>query len=203
MPRPLQGLIDLARRDTDAALVRARADAHAGNRCQFLAWVAHFADDRRVVAIAREALASCEELEDPYHSASLAAWSLRALSERGLDNECERALPRLFERVQQLRNPVNRVDAFERLFHGVFPAERSRHRVLVELIAACREASSWKVPRCLARTAATLAFAPADCALVLAALPPGPHRRQAERDLRAGGQRPAVFFGSAAPVPGT
>ncbi|HEY3354672.1 MAG TPA: hypothetical protein VGQ83_15575, partial [Polyangia bacterium] len=175
MPRPLQGLIDLARRDTGAALARARRDGHAGDRCHYLAWVAHYADDRRAGAIAHEALAACEELENPYGSVALAAWPLRALAERGLDGECERALPRVFERVQRLANPVNRLDALERVFQGVFPAPRARRRVLVELIAACRQASSWKAPRCLAWTAATLVAAPADCALVLAALPDGRH----------------------------
>ena len=192
--RPLQGLIDLARRDTDAALARARADGHAGNRCHFLAWVAHFADDRRVVAIAREALATCEEIENPYSSVLLAAWALRALAERGLADECERALPRIFERVRRLENPVNRLDALERAFGGVFPVERSRRRVLEELIAACHAASSWKAPRCLANVAVALAGAPADRELVLAALPPGRQRRRAERELAAGHSWPPVFF---------
>jgi hypothetical protein len=194
MPRPLQGLIDLARRDTDGALARARADGHAGNRCHYLAWVAHCADDRRVVAIAHEALATCDQIENHYSSVALAAWPLRALAERGHDDECERALPRVFARAEPLENPVNRLDAFERLFHGVFPVARARRRVLVELIAACREASSWKAPRCLANVAATLGSAPADCALVLAALPDGRHRRRAERSLALGGLRPGAFF---------
>ena len=192
--RPLQALIDLARCDTESALARARADRHAGNRCHYLAWVAHFADERRVVALAREALATCDEIENPYSSVSLAAWPLRALAERGLDDECERALPRVFERVSRLENPVNRVDALERVFGGVFPVERSRRRVLEELIAACDAASSWKAPRCLANVATTLAGAPADCALVLAALPPGRQRRRAERELAAGHSWPPVFF---------
>ena len=191
---PLQGLVAVARRDTDAALARARADGHAGNRCHFLAWVAHFADDRRVVAIAREALATCDQIDNAYHGVSLAAWPLRALAERGLDDECERALPRVFERVRELEKPVNRIDALERVFDGVFPVARARRRVLAELIAACGEASSWKAPRCLANVAAKLAGAPVDCALVLAALAPGRQRRRAERELAAGGGRPAVFF---------
>ena len=194
MPRPLQGLIDLARSDTDAALARARADGHAGNRCHYLAWVAHFADPRRVVAIAREALATCDEMDNPYGSVSLAAWPLRALAERGLDDECERSLPRVFERARRLANPVNRLDGLERVFHGVFPVERARRLVLVQLIAACHEASSWKAPRCLANVAATLARAPHDAALVLAALPPGRQRRRAERELAAGGAPAPVFF---------
>jgi hypothetical protein len=194
MPRPLQRLVELARRDTDAALARARADGHAGNRCHFLAWVAHFADERRVAAIAFEALASGDELDNPFASVALAAWPLRALAERGLDGECERALPRVLERAQRLDNPVNRLDALERVFHGVFPGERARRRVLGALIVACREAASWKAPRCLARTAATLVCAPAECALALAALPPGRHRRRAERDIAAGGLPPGKFF---------
>jgi hypothetical protein len=195
MPRnPLAGLVDLARRDPEAALARARADGHAGNRCHYLAWVAHCADDRRVVAIAREALATCAAIDNAYHAVTLAAWPLRALAERGLDDECERALPGVLARAEQLENPVNRLDALERVVHGVLPVPRARRRALVELVAACREASSWKAPRCLANTAATLVADPADSALVLAALPPGRHRRRAERALARGGLRPAAFF---------
>jgi hypothetical protein len=192
--RPLQELIDLARRDVDAALARARAERHFGNRCQYLAWMAHFVDDGRVVAIAREALAACDRVDNAYSSALLAAWSLRALAERGLDDECVRALPPVFERVRRLENPVNRLDALEHVLHGVLPVAPARRRVLDELIAACHEASSWKAPRCLANVAATLAGAPADCALVLAALPPGRQRRRAERELAAGGAPAPVFF---------
>jgi hypothetical protein len=194
-PRPLQGLIDLARRDTDAALARARADGHAGNRCHFLAWVAHFADEGRVVAIAREALATGDEVENDYHAASLAAWPLRALAERGHDDECARALPRVFARVARLANPVNQIDALARVLDGVLPAARARRRVLEELIAACAAASSWKAPRCLADVAVKLAGAPADRDLALAALPPGRQRRRAERELAAGAAPPVVFFG--------
>jgi hypothetical protein len=192
--RPLQELIELARRDPDAALARARADGHAGNRCHFLAWVAHLAGERRLAAIAREALATCDQIENAYHAATLAAWPLRALAEGGREDECERALPGVLARVRALEKAVNRIDALERVFHGVFPAPRARRRVLIALIAECREAATWKAPRCLANVAAALAGEAEDRALVLAALPEGRQRRRAERELAAGAARAAVFF---------
>lgn len=124
----------------------------------------------------------------------LAAWPLHALAERGLDGECMSKLPGVIDHARRLTNPVNRLDALEQLLHGVFPVEPARRLVLGELIAACRAASSWKAPRCLARTATLLGGAPDDVARVLAALPEGPHRRQAERVLAAGGARPRRFF---------
>jgi hypothetical protein len=68
--------------------------------------------------------------------------------------------------------------------------------VLGALIAACGEARSWKSPRGLRRAAGMLARdAPDDAALALAALPPGPQRRRAHREILAGGGPAPRFFG--------
>jgi hypothetical protein len=185
MARPLQAFVDLARRNTDAALARARSEPHAGNRCHFLAWTAHFADPTRVPSIAGEALTACAQIDNPYDAVALAAWPLHALAERRLEDACLAALPAIFERAQRLENPVNRLDALERLLHALLSCAPARTQVVSQLIATSRAASSWKVPRCLARSAVLLAHAPDDCQRVLARMAPGPFRRRAQRELAA------------------
>jgi hypothetical protein len=191
----LKPLIALAKSDTAEALRRARSQPLPANRCQFLAWVARFAPDGEVVSIANEALAASALVDDPYWSVAIAAWALRALVERGHDKECRRALHPVLERAQRIAHPVCRMDALEILLHAVFAVAQARGGVLHLLVPACKSASTWKAPRCLSRTAVLLArAAPSESALVLAALGDGKYKRQALREIAAGGGEPRSFF---------
>jgi len=134
-------------------------------------------------------------MDNVYDGVALAAWPLRALAERGLADECERALSPLLARAAQLANPVNRLDGLELVLHAVVELPSPRRRVLAALVEACRAAASWKAPRCLARCAVVLAaYDRGDAGVALAALPDGPHRRHAEREITAGGAAARTFF---------
>ncbi len=194
MPSALKPLIALARADPAGALRRARGEPHPANRCQFLAWVAHFAPERDAAAIAREALDASARIDNDYWSVAIAAWPLRALVERGYATECARALGPVLRRAAAIAHPVSRMGALELLLHAVFAVASARELVVGALLEACASADSWKVPRCLARTAVILAGSPAESNRVLAVMPEGRHKRSARREIAAGGRAPRSFF---------
>ncbi|HEY2748548.1 MAG TPA: hypothetical protein VGL86_28190, partial [Polyangia bacterium] len=195
MANALKPLVALAKSDTARALVRARGEPQAANRCQFLAWTARFAPDAAVVAIADEALAAAAIVDDDYWSVAIAAWPLRALVERGHERDCVRALAPVLARATRIAHPVSRMDALALVLHAVLDVDAARAATVPELVRACQAATSWKSPRCLADTAVLLA--PIDepaAAHVLAALADGRHKRQALRAFAAGAAPPRTFF---------
>jgi len=182
----LGAFITVAKQDTAAALRRARAE-RLRNRSHFLAWTARYAPDGQVVAIAREALAASAQDADPFWNVALAAAPLRALIERGHGDECERALPPVLARAEEITHSLCRMDAHARLLSAVLTAPTARAAVIPGLLRAARAASSWKVPRCLADASVMVAsIAPGEAAPLLAALADGRHKRQAERLIAAG-----------------
>jgi hypothetical protein len=75
--------IHLAPSDPGRAAEIARTIESPWYRCQALAWVARFAPEGQVEALAEEALYSCHTARDMFQAVGASAWPVRALIERG------------------------------------------------------------------------------------------------------------------------
>lgn len=183
--------------DTPAALALARTITDSWYRTQALAWVARFAPEAEFKAIVLESLASCFVSDDPYRAVGAAAWSIRVLVEREHSKEVLGLLPKLLIRAADIANPVSRIDALFLLWQAVFPVGINLHRrVLEPLVAACREADSWKSPDTLRQVVLILASnSLLEAQQLVSSMPEGRRKRQVQREIADGQfQSPRTFF---------
>lgn len=187
----------MAATDSEAALSLAREIADPWFRSQALAHVARYAPDDRVVQIVDEAIGSSLETDDPYRVVGAAAWAMRALIERGQGQQAAAMIPRLLKRAEGISKSVSRMDALFLLWQAVFPLEDQTCRVVLEsLIAAAREARSWKAGRTLQDVSLMVASRdPIEAQRLVQGIPEGKYRLQTARLLDAGQSRlPRAFF---------
>lgn len=119
--RARDNAIDLARRDWNAALVIARGIRDPWYACQAMAFVARWAPDEQVVAIAHEALARCRLSDDAFQRVAAAAWPVSALVRRGCNDEVIRVIDGCLESALEIENIASRSEALFQLFQAVFP----------------------------------------------------------------------------------
>ena len=168
-----------AKTDPDRALRLARVIEDPWFRCQALAWTARFGAERRVVPVAREALAAAQGSEDAYRRAAAMAWPIRALLERGQSPDALQALAIAVAESRAIPNATNRLDALLLIWEAVWPAGKDIHRrMLSEALAAAREGWSPKAAGILKRAALYLAEPHPDLARELVAAVP--HERWSE-----------------------
>ncbi len=179
--------IDLAKTDMTAALEVARRISEPWYRCQALAWTARYAQSESVaVRIAEEASRVAEGADDAYEAVGSVAWAVRALLEREHPVEAEAIMGRATSRAQQIANPVRRVVALYLLVQAGWPSRGPGwFAAVANLVAAARNASSWRSPTVLRDLVLMLAGADLDFEMTLAAMPEGPHKRQTMRRLDA------------------
>ena len=183
--------------DTRAARALARSISKPWYRCQALAWVARFAPEIQVKAIARESLAAGNTADEPYKVVGASAWPVAALVERAYNNEVHRLLPGLLSRAASITNPVSRIDALFLLWQAVFPLGIKFHcQVLGPLVEASLEADSWKGPNRLCQVVLMLALtSPLEAKQLVMSMPEGRHKRQVTRQIASGEcQSPRRFF---------
>jgi hypothetical protein len=187
----------VAKTDPDRALRLARVIEDPWFRCQALAWAARFGAERRVVPVAREALAAAQGSEDAFRRVAATAWPIRALLERDQSPAALEALAAGIAESRTISNATNRLDALLLLWEAVWPAGREVHRrMLAEALAAAREGWSTKAAGILKTAALYLGEPHPDLARELVAAVP--HERWSEVVERAiaRGERlyPRSFF---------
>lgn len=190
-------VVQIASGNFPKALILARKVSAPWFQCQALAEVARFAPDNEVVLIAREALKTALAEQDVYRRVAACAWPLGALAERGKTQEATRLISELLSRAEEIRHPVNRLDALLLLWRGAIPLPFVvRQPLLTALLAAGTSANSWKAGRALRDVALSLAQSNAGKAQqVIDAMPDGYYKRQTQRRLVTGRfQEIGTFF---------
>jgi hypothetical protein len=147
-----------AKTDPDQALRLARVIEDPWFRCQALAWAARFGAARRVVPVAREALAASQGAEDAFHRVAAQAWPIRALFERSQSPAALEALAKAVAESRTIANATNRMDALLLLWEAAWPAGQEVHRrMLAEALVAARHGWSKKAAANLKTAALYLA----------------------------------------------
>lgn len=182
--------ISLATTNSQKALALARQVSKPWFRCQALAWVARFAPDNEVVKIADEAIAAAFLVEDPYQTVGAAAWPVRALIERGHEQRAVNLLPELLAVCPTIENLVSRLNALFLLWQAVFPLKGDgKKSVLGALVKTCQATNSWQAGYTLRETALILAQEDLiEAKRLVASMPIGVYKRQAERRIAEGQQ---------------
>lgn len=141
-------VIRLAKTNVAAALKSAREIPDAWFRSQALAAVARWIDDKRAAAVAAESLASAELCDDDYKRATVAAWPIRALTERGLEKQAKEALGKARRRALIAEPDGSRAEALLSLLQGGWGLGKTVRRQLVEDLASLEQRSNhWRVQR--------------------------------------------------------
>ena len=174
--------INTATKDFGKALVLARQTASAWFRCQALAWVSRYAPEAEVVKVAEEAVSAALSTDDPYQTVGVAAWPLRALIERGYEQEVFRWLPKLMQTSENIANPVSRLNALYLLWQAVYPTiGPMKSLVLDKLISACLSADSWKAGFTMREAVLVVAEESVfEANRLIAMMPDGVYKRQAQ-----------------------
>jgi hypothetical protein len=113
--------LQLAKTNTPAAVAAAREIRDPWARCQALAWVARFAPDGMVSALAEEALSAADAGADRYQQVAVAAWPVRALIERSQSAPAEAALRVLIPRASGIAHAGSRAEALLLLLQAASP----------------------------------------------------------------------------------
>ena len=189
--------IGLAKTDTPAAMMIARAIDDSWFRSQAMAWIARFAAEADLAPILEEARAASWATEDKYKTVGSSAWRFRAMIERGKRLAAADELPDLVACAADVAHPVSRLEALFLLFESVFAIDRCRRLTLSALIDACHIANSWKSGDRLREAAIMLAFAGHhdEAHQAVSAMANRRYRRQAIERIRRGQRRePRPFF---------
>lgn len=142
--------LQLAKTNTPAAVAAAREIRDPWARCQALAWVARFAPDGMVSAIAEEALSAADAGADRYQQVAAAAWPVRALLERSHSATAETALRKLIPRASVIEHAGSRAEALLLLLHAVAPGRvEPSLSVLHALLAIPHPPIHWRHRRAL------------------------------------------------------
>jgi hypothetical protein len=148
----------LARSDTPAALGAARDIRDPWYCAQALAWVARYAPDGDVEAIAAESLRWSRRCPDAYQRVAAAAWPLRALVERGSLALARARLAPLLDEERDVEPPSSRSEALLLLFEACFDLGSDSREALARRLAAVHDASGhWRSRRNLREALSMLA----------------------------------------------
>lgn len=178
---------ELAQAEPVRALEVARNISEPWYRCQSLAHVAWYLEDRKQSEkVIGEALAAAYEHYEPNRVVSVASWAVRAMVKQS-DRRLSSVVDELLQRIKRESNPVRQADALFFLFEAVFYESRLRDRVLDALLAACEQMNSWKRPCILSDIA--LVFAkddPERAAQIVDLIGEGRWSRKTGREIAAG-----------------
>lgn len=185
--------IRVAKTDSKKALSMARSISEPWFGCQALAGVARSAPDEFVQRIAEEAISAALTATDSYKRVAATAWPLHALIERNQLQQAIRSLPPLLALSAHIENPVSRTDALFLLWQAFFPIQG--HIALLDvLVESC--VGHWKADYILRQVALILASEDtARARALVAGMPPGKYKRQAQKRLDQGQKElPRQFF---------
>jgi len=143
--------------DVEGGLTIARAIRDPWFRCQSLALVARFLDDRRRPGVLTEAFKAADELLEPNRIVTVASWPIEVLAELGPHDRLRQAVDRLVGVIATEPHSLRRADALGAVLHRVWPVADVRSRVLGEFRAACAAGHGWRRDRLLRYTAQRLA----------------------------------------------
>ena len=120
----------------------------------------------------------------------MAAWPLRALIERGFEQEVSRWLPKLMQTSKNIANPVSKLNALYLLWQAVYPASSpAKKQVLEALISSCHSADSWKAGVTMREVVLVIAReSVSEANDLIASMPEGVYKRQAQRRVAEGQQ---------------
>lgn len=153
--------------DFDAAVIAADRWRHTWARCQALACVARYCPEHRVVELAWRALSAAQEGTDSYQHVFPAAWPLRALIERGLDEPAKRMLTAVLSQATAVTPMSSQSEALLLIFQAVaIGSARAWRRAFEALIEASTPVEHWRQARNLR-----------DGVLIVAALDPALARK--------------------------
>ena len=146
---------DLAKRDSQEALAKARSISDPWFRSQALAWVARYTEDDpvKVACLATKAASECD---DEYKRTAVRAWEIAALAEREFVADAKRALREAVKQSKGIMPFASRAEAFTLLLHAAFRiGEEDAKWVADELRNSCGKDSDWRCQRAV-RNAAKL-----------------------------------------------
>jgi hypothetical protein len=143
--------------DVERGLAKAREIRDPWFRCQSLALVARFLDDRDRPGVLREAFRAADELEEPNRVVTSASWPLEVLAEHGPRDRLISELERLLTVIAAEPHSLRRADALNAVLHRVWSVAEARRRALGEFRAACAAGHGWRRDRLLRYTAHRLA----------------------------------------------
>lgn len=190
-------VIDQARYDTVKAAERARRIADPRYRVQALAWIGYMSTDRSAaVTMILEASDSVRKITDTFERAFTFCWPIRALIDKGSEAT---ALPLIDEALRaagQIENAVSKADALFLLWQAAAPlGSKLPDKITAALCGACVNAGQKAIMHL--RNAALMSgeATPRRALAIIAAIPEGRYKRQAERRLEAGEyMSPRAFF---------
>jgi hypothetical protein len=143
--------------DVERGLTIARDIRDPWFRCQSLALVARFLDDRRRPGVLSEAFKAADELDEPNRIVTVASWPIEVLAELGPRDRLRQAVDRLLGVIATEPHSLRRADALNAVLHRVWLVEDVRSQVLGEFRAACAAGHGWRRDRLLRYTAQRLA----------------------------------------------
>jgi hypothetical protein len=143
--------------DVEGGLTIARAIRDPWFRCQSLALVARFLDDRRRPGVLTEAFKAADELAEPNRIVTVASWPIEVLTELGPHDRLRQTVDRLIGVISTEQHSLRRADALNAVLHRVWPVADLRSKVLGEFRAACAAGHGWRRDRLLRNTAQRLA----------------------------------------------
>jgi hypothetical protein len=187
----------LAPTDPEGAVGLARSINEPWFRSQALAWAARFSTEERLEPLLQEALHACHSAIDRYRAVAIAAWPLRALIERGRVAAATRMLNDILVLAPEVEPPASRAEALFLVWQAIFPlGVDARKKVLDVLLTNCRPEESWRIGRIFHNIAWMLSASdPKAVERILAAIPDGRWKRQAERRVAGGDPlKPRIFF---------
>jgi hypothetical protein len=188
-----------APRDPERALDLARRIPDDWFRAQALACVARHAAEPLVERLAEESVRSARQAKEPYRTAAVTAWPIRALIERGRAGPARRILAESLALLPQVQPVSSRAEALMLIWEAVFPAGRELRRLTLEAIARhCDPDAHWRAARLYSTVVCTLAGEGVEEAgVVVAQMPEGAARRKAAKLLESGTAcPPRDFFGA-------
>jgi hypothetical protein len=143
--------------EIERGLAIARAIRDPWYRCQSLAFVAEYLDDRRRPAVLSEAFKAAYELDEPNRIVTVASWPVEVLAELGPRDRLRQAVDRLLSVIATEPHSLRRADALAAVLHRVWPVVDVRSQVLGEFRAACAAGHGWRRDRLLRHTAQRMA----------------------------------------------
>jgi hypothetical protein len=189
--------IDQARYDTVKAAERARRITDPRYRAEALAWIGYLAADRSVAArTILEATASARKVVDSFERTFIFCWPIRAMIEKGREADALSLLDEALRSAGQIENPVSKADALFQLWQAAAPlGAKLPGKITAALCSACVGAGQKAVMHL--RDAALMSGekSPQIARSIIAAIPDGRYKRQAERRLAQGEyMNPRPFF---------
>ena len=125
---------------------------------QALGWVARYAPEQDVDAVAKEAFATAWQSTDRYQTVAASAWPIRALIERGHGAVAADTVRRLAAAIGEIVPEASRAEAICLLWDAAFPGgEAIRAPVLHALRAHLIPEVHWRARRAYRDIALTLA----------------------------------------------